>query len=67
MGTFFELGKIKAAKGEERGSNPTAPMATRLWETFIFTSQESYTAKSVNNTADRKLMYIFVICTERNN
>ena len=38
---------------------PTAPTAIRLWETFIFTSQESNTAKSVNNTADTKLMYIF--------
>ena len=50
MGTFFELGKDKAAKGEgwapafhqlcPRYSGtltPTAPMAIKLWDTFIFT------------------------------
>ena len=50
MGTFFELGKDKAAKGEGWGFvfhqlcprysgtlTPTAPMANRLWETFTFT------------------------------
>ena len=31
MGTFFELGKDKAAKRRR-----TAPMAIRLWETFTF-------------------------------
>ena len=44
MGTFFELGKDKAAKGEgwspafiSSGSlTPTAPTAIRLWETFTF-------------------------------
>ena len=48
MGTFFELRKDKAAKGEDglRLSSavpkisgtltPTAPMAIRLWETFTF-------------------------------
>ena len=48
MGTFFELGKAKAAKGEgwaslssavpkiQWDSNPTAPTAIRLWETFTF-------------------------------
>ena len=50
MGTFFELGKDKAAKGEgwappfhqlcPRYSGtltPTAPTAIRLWDTFTFT------------------------------
>ena len=48
MGTFFELGKDKAAKGEgwappfiscaQCGTlTPTAPTAIRLWETFTFT------------------------------
>ena len=50
MGTFFELGKDKAAKGkgwappfiscaQRYGGTltPTAPTAIRLWETFIFT------------------------------
>ena len=49
MGTFFELGKDKAAKGEGWGSafhqlcprysgtlTPTAPTAIRLWDTFTF-------------------------------
>ena len=49
MGTFFELGKDKAAKGEgwappfiscaPRYSGtltPTAPTAIRLWDTFTF-------------------------------
>ena len=48
MGTFFELGKAKAAKGEgwappciscaqdTVGLYLTAPMAIRLWETFTF-------------------------------
>ena len=47
-GHFFELGKDKAAKGEgwfrlksavpkvQWNSNPTAPTANRLWETFSF-------------------------------
>ena len=47
MGTFFELGKAKAAKGEGWAPpfiscaqdtvgllTPTAPMAIRLWDTF---------------------------------
>ena len=52
MGTFFELGKDKAAKGEgwappfiscaqDTGYSgtltPTAPTAIRLWDTFTFT------------------------------
>ena len=50
IGTFFELGKDKAAKGEgwappfiscaPRYSGtltPTAPTVIRLWETFTFT------------------------------
>ena len=50
MGTFFELGKDKAAKGEgwappfiscaqdTSGTlTPTAPTATKLWDTFTFT------------------------------
>ena len=47
MGTFFELGKDKAAKGEvwappfiscaqDTVGLPTAPTAIRLWETFTF-------------------------------
>ena len=48
MGTFFELGKDKAAKGEgwappfiscdqdTVGLYPTAPTAIRLWDTFTF-------------------------------
>ena len=50
MGTFFELGKDKAAKGEgwappfiscaqdtSGALTPTAPTAIRLWDTFTFT------------------------------
>ena len=49
MGTFFELGKDKAAKGGMGSAfhqlcprysgtlTPTAPMAIRLWDTFTFT------------------------------
>ena len=50
MGTCFKLGKVKAAKERGMGSafhwlcprysgtlTPTAPMAIKLWETFIFT------------------------------
>ena len=50
MGTFFELGKDRAAKGEGWAPpfiscaqvtvgtlTPTAPMAIRLWDTFTFT------------------------------
>ena len=48
MGTFFELGKAKAVKGEgwaqpfiscdqdSETLTPTAPMAIRLWETFSY-------------------------------
>ena len=38
MGTFFELGMDKAAKGEgwapPSALTPTAPTAIRLWDTF---------------------------------
>ena len=49
MGNFFESGKNKAAKGPgwlrlslavpmiQWDSNPTAPTAIRLWETFTLT------------------------------
>ena len=46
MGTFFELGKDKAAKGAGWAQlclrysgtlTPTAPTAIRLWDTFTFT------------------------------
>ena len=48
MGNFFEPGENKAAKGADRlrlsfavpmiqwDSNPSAPMAIRLWETLTF-------------------------------
>ena len=62
MGTFFELGKDKAAKGEGWAPpffscaqdqysgtlTPTAPTAIRLWETFTVTFTLPYTLNASN-------------------
>ena len=43
MGTFLEVGKDKAAKGEGwappfiSSAQDTVPTAIRLWETYLFT------------------------------